>query len=232
MADFSIWGIMSLAFSLGMMHALDADHVVAVSGLGARGRDWKQAVAFSARWAIGHGGALMIIGAGVYLLGMAIPESLSAWTEKAVGLVLILIGGWVIQDLVRKQAHLHFHSHDDFPKHAHWHTHDARERKHHGEHHRHEHAPVMVGVLHGVAGSAPLLALLPLTQMDSPWLGMFYLLMFSLGVFMAMLLFGGVLGGLLNLLQRWGQRLVTAVRLLAGLTSIGFGLHLLYRVVA
>lgn len=228
--DLSIWGLLSMAFMLGMVHALDADHVVAVSGLGAG--DWKHTLKFAARWAVGHGAALLIIGLGVYLLGMAIPAGLSAWAEKAVGVVLILIGLWVIQDLLRKQAHLHFHIHDNLPKHAHWHTHNAHERKHHGECHRHEHAPVMVGVLHGVAGSAPLLALLPLTQIHSPWIGMFYLSLFSFGVFVAMLVFGGVLGGLFNALQRWGNTLVNSVRMLAGLMSIGFGVHLLYRVVA
>lgn len=227
MEEFSIWALLSMAFGLGMMHALDADHVVAVSGLSARGGGWKSSVRFCLRWAIGHGGALMLIGIAVLFLGMAIPERLSHWAESGVGVILMLIGAWVILDLLRLRAHLHFHFHDDLPRHAHWHTHSTHE-SHHGQHHGHDHAPVMVGLLHGVAGSAPLLVILPLSQMGSPWPGFFYLLTFGVGVFIAMLLFGGALGGLFHLLQRWGHRLITGLRLLLGMGSILFGMHLLH----
>jgi len=226
MGDFSIWALLSMAFALGMVHALDADHVAAVSGLSCKGGSWKNSVGFCARWALGHGGALLLIGVPVLFLGLAIPESLSAWAENLVGLVLIAIGAWVLWDLSRKQAHLHFHRHDNMPKHAHWHTHVAG-IAHHQEPHRHSHTPVMVGILHGTAGSAPLLAILPLTRMASPWIGFFYLLLFGFGVFAAMLLFGGALGGLFALLQRWGDRFIALLRLLVGLVSIGLGVHLL-----
>jgi ABC-type nickel/cobalt efflux system permease component RcnA len=232
MGDFSIWALLSMAFALGMVHALDADHVAAVSGLSCKTSSWKSSAGFCARWALGHGGALLLIGVPVLFLGMAIPDSLSAWAENLVGLVLILIGAWVLWDLSRTRAHLHFHAHDHLPEHAHWHRHDANIESHGDEQHRHNHTPVMVGVLHGVAGSAPLLAILPLTQMTSPWTGLFYLLLFGCGVFVAMLLFGGALGGLFMVLHRWGDRFVTLLRLLVGLVSIGLGLHLLQLAVA
>lgn len=231
MADFNIWALLSMAFALGMVHALDADHVAAVSGLSCTGSSWKNSLRFCTRWALGHTAALLLIGAAVLFLGMAIPQPVSAWAEKLVGLALILIGSWVLLDLWRKQAHLHFHAHDNMPKHAHWHTHDAHEQQH-ADHHQHDHTPIMVGALHGTAGSAPLLAVLPLSQMPSPWMGFFYLLLFGAGVLIAMLIFGGALGSLFVLLQHWGDRFIALLRLLVAVVSIGFGVHLLHLAVA
>ena len=223
MDEFSIWALLSMAFALGMVHALDADHVVAVSGLSCNGSSWKHSLRFCARWALGHAAALLLIGFAVLFLGMAIPQQLSSWAENLVGVVLVLIGAWVLWDLLRKQAHLHFHSHDNMPRHAHWHNHQAGEL----EHHKHDHTPVMVGVLHGTAGSAPLLAILPITQISSPWLGIFYLLLFGFGVFIAMLVFGGALGGVFAVLQRWGNQFISLLRLLVSLLSIALGIHLI-----
>jgi sulfite exporter TauE/SafE len=87
---------------------------------------------------------------------------------------------------------------------------------------------VLVGVLHGTAGSAPLLVLLPLSQMSSPWVGLAYLLLFGVGVFFAMLLFGGALGQLFDLARNWGQQFINGLRILVSLVSIGFGASLLF----
>lgn len=238
-----IIAILSLAFGLGMLHALDADHVMAVTGLSSTRPGWRTSVKFCSRWAIGHGLSLLVIGSAVLLFGMAIPEELSDIAESLVGVVLIIIGIYVVWDLLHKNAHLHFHDHDGFPKHAHWHVHDKTVRliHHHHSHdnsvhchephnqisHNHEHGAIMVGMLHGVAGSAPLLALIPLSNMGSPWIGVLYIVVFGLGVLAAMLLFGGVLGGVYKWLSRWGDSMVRFLRFTVGLSSIGFGSYLL-----
>ncbi|HKK13287.1 MAG TPA: sulfite exporter TauE/SafE family protein [Gammaproteobacteria bacterium] len=218
--------VLSLAFGLGLLHALDADHIMAVTGLASTRPGWRTSLAFCGRWAVGHGLSLVTIGAGVLLLGMAIPVRLSATAEHLVGVVLVAIGAWVLWDLVRKRAHLHFHRHDGMPGHAHWHQHHGR-AGHDERAHRHGHRAVLVGLLHGTAGSAPLLALIPLAKMGSPWVGLAYLLVFSLGVLSSMLVFGGLLGGVYGWLNRWGERGVRAVRGLVGMSSIAFGGYLL-----
>jgi nickel/cobalt exporter len=231
-----LWSVLFLAFGLGMLHALDADHIVAISGLSCQKPDKKTSLLFCARWAVGHGSALLLIGAAVMFLGMAIPQHLSELAEHLVGFVLILIGLAVLRDIYRQRAHLHFHHHDGSTPHAHWHRHPQaaqqqqselnRSDRHKADKHQHSHAPVFVGVLHGVAGSAPLLALLPLTQMKSPWLGMSYLLLFGLGVFMAMLIFGGVIGQLFGWLKSWGNRFINLLRLSVSIISIIYGVKL------
>ena len=85
----------------------------------------------------------------------------------------------------------------------------------------------MVGALHGMAGSAPLLLLLPLGQMNSPLQGISYLIFFCLGVVVAMLLFGGVLGLIFLRFAKAGARWVNGLRAVAGAGSIAYGGYLL-----
>lgn len=224
--NIELWSVLLLAFGLGMLHALDADHVMAVTGLSCQKPDKKASVLFCARWALGHGAVLMFIGTLVLFLGMAIPEGLSSYAENLVGVVLILIGAYVLSDILRQRAHLHFHRHDSLPQHAHWHSHKHGMSEHQKDSHRHKHAPVFVGVLHGTAGSAPLLALLPLSQLSSPWLGMTYLFLFGLGVFLAMLVFGGVIGQMFGWMKRWGNQAITSLRIGVSLISIAYGTKL------
>lgn len=81
----------------------------------------------------------------------------------------------------------------------------------------------MVGVLHGAAGSAPLLAIIPVAGQQSPWLGVGYLVLFSLGVLMAMALFGSLIGVAFDRLGRWGVRVQLGARLAIALSSVGIG---------
>ena len=221
MVGVDIWAFMSLALGLGLLHALDADHIIAVSALSCQAGSKNSSVGYCVRWAFGHGGALMVLGGAVLFLGMNLPEELSSYAEHFVGLVLILIGGFVLWDLYHQRVHVHFHHHDGLSDHAHWHSHQKKDT------HQHNHAPVLVGMLHGVAGSAPLFVLLPLSKLSSPWLGVGYLLLFGVGVFLSMLIFGGVLGQIFMRMKQWGNKFVIALRLAVSFLSIGFGIKLL-----
>jgi len=224
--------LLILAFGLGMLHALDADHIVAISGMSCHKPGRKSSLVYCAQWALGHGGVLLLIGASVIFLGMAIPQELSAYAENLVGFILIFIGLFVLWDIRRQQVHLHFHQHDDMQNHAHWHSHHDKENTvqkelHINDKHQHNHAPVFVGVIHGTAGSAPLLVLLPLSQMSSPWTGMVYLFLFGFGVFVSMLIFGGLIGQVFNVMKRWGNDFIRFLRIGVSLISIGYGVKLL-----
>mgnify|MGYP002713000170 CR=1 FL=1 len=217
--------ILTLAFGLGLLHALDADHIMAVSGLACTRPGLRTSLGFCARWAVGHGLTLLTIGGAVLLLGMAIPKDLSHLAEQMVGVVLIAIGLWVLWDLWRRRAHLHYHEHDHLPRHAHWHRHSSTEvADHESVSHHHRHGAVMVGVLHGTAGSAPLLALLPVGSYGNPWLGLAYLVVFGLGVLLAMLICGGLMGTAFAAVTRRGDGLLGATRGVVALGSMAFGL--------
>ena len=226
--NIELWSVLFLAFGLGMLHALDADHIIAISGLSCQKPDKKTSLLFCMRWASGHGAALLLIGAAVMFSGMAIPEDLSRYAEDTVGIILIVIGLLVLWDVYRQRAHLHFHRHDGTLDHAHWHSHNYLSKGHGASYHKednhqHNHAPVFVGVLHGVAGSAPLLALIPLSQLTTPWIGMSYLFLFGFGVFIAMVIFGGVIGQVFGWMKRWGNRFVNSLRVTVSLISIIYG---------
>jgi ABC-type nickel/cobalt efflux system permease component RcnA len=226
MGSFETVSLISLAFGLGIVHALDADHIVAVSGLASTNVNRRDRIRFCIRWALGHGASLLVIGSAVFLLGFSIPHQLSHYAESMVGIVLITIGLLIGWQLIRSNAHLHVHQHDDLPPHAHWHTHQRKSNNHGFDPHGHRHTAVLVGLLHGVAGSAPLLVLIPLAKLESPWLGMLYLLVFSTAVLLAMLIFGGVLGSVYQWLSHWGSAFVKSLKALIASGAIGYGSYL------
>ena len=231
MDSHSLIALLSLAFGLGVLHALDADHVMVISNFIGKHSILQQSMKYCARWALGHGMALLVVGFIVFVLGRSIPVEISAYAQHAIGAVLVLLGIWAFWDLRSKHTHLHFHQHDDLPHHAHWHRHSKSllqyPSHHNADSHSHRHSAVMIGILHGTAGSAPLLALIPLTQYASPWEGLAYLTLFALGVLLAMLLFGGVLSGAIRWLKRFGDKTLFGFRILVAGGSVGLGLCML-----
>lgn len=213
-------GILTLAFGLGLLHALDADHILAVSTLASgRRAEARRARRLCLRWAIGHGAILMVLGTLAWSLGARLPDSISHYAEAVVGLLLIGMGLWVLRDLRRRALRLDAHHHAGLPRHVHWRS-DPAGREGHGA--------TLVGALHGLAGSAPLLALIPLATQKSLFAGLLYLGLFSLGALLAMLLFGGLLGLVFVRLARWGERGLALLRGSIAAGSVGLGLVLLY----
>lgn len=216
--------VIALAFGLGMLHALDADHIMAVSGLIANQRSTRDTLRFCFRWAVGHGTVLAITGILAFALGWVLPASLSHYADAGVGLILIAIGSMVLINLYRRRLHIHFHRHDGLPAHAHWHSHRNHDAARHSRNsHRHGHSALLVGMLHGLSGSAPLLALIPMATLKSPMLGFVYLMIFSVGVLLSMLVFGGMLSLFLKLIARFAERMLFWVRALTGAGAIVLG---------
>jgi ABC-type nickel/cobalt efflux system permease component RcnA len=85
----------------------------------------------------------------------------------------------------------------------------------------------MIGVLHGTAGSAPLLALIPITQIASPWWGIAYLALFAIGVLLSMLLFGGLLSTAIRGAQQFSNKVITVFRITMASGSVAYGFYLL-----
>ncbi len=223
--DTQLVSILSLAFGLGLLHALDADHIAAVAGFAGMRGGRAAAVRYALKWALGHGGTLLVVGAAAYGLGLAMDPRASELAERAVGFILVLIGIGVLYRLRRERLHAHFHVHDGRRTHLHWHAHaaDRGSARHAMESpHRHAHAPALVGLVHGLAGSAPLLALLPVTRYGA-WMGVSWLLLFSVGVLLAMLVFGSVLGVLGSRLARRSERALTGLRAAIGFAAFGLG---------
>src|SRR6476659_9249843 len=182
-------GILMLGFVLGMQHALEADHIAAVSSIAARRTEISDIVKHGLTWGFGHTLTLFVFAGAAILLGHAIPEQMSRPLETAVGFMLVGLGTHVLWRLWREGVHFHAHRHDDGVLHFHAHGHANDTVPHANSPHRHEHGfrwrSLLVGLMHGMAGSAALL-LLAVSQVSNPLSGMLYVLLFGIGSMLGM----------------------------------------------
>jgi ABC-type nickel/cobalt efflux system permease component RcnA len=218
--------LVGLGFLLGLKHALDADHVVAVSTIVSRHRKLSKASLVGALWGLGHTTTLFGVGVAVLAFRLTIPERVALVFELLVGVVLIGLGLSVLWDLRRRRIHAHVHRHDG---HEHWHVHshegsEGHEHPHDGE--RLGLRPLLVGMVHGLAGSAALM-LLVLSTVDSLWVGALYILVFGIGSIVGMLAVSTVISLPIVLMARWQQ----GISAIAGLASVALGAMLLMELI-
>ena len=185
-------GLLLLGFFIGMRHALEADHVAAVTSLATRSASPRECVKQGIFWGLGHSITLLLFGSVVLLLDRVLPDRLSSALELAVGVMLVILGVDVLRRLARDRIHFHLHEHEGGTRHFHAHSHageSARRSDSHGhhEHHRHD-SPghgvpwraLVVGLVQGMAGSAALI-LLTLERAPSVGAGLLYILLFGAG---------------------------------------------------
>jgi ABC-type nickel/cobalt efflux system permease component RcnA len=172
-----------------MQHALEADHIAAVSSIAARRTHVSDIVKHGLTWGLGHTVTLFVFAGVAILLGRAIPETVAKPIEGAVGIMLIGLGAHVLWRLWRDRIHFHRHGHDDGTVHFHAHSHAGDPLPHARAAHVHGHGfrwrTLLVGLMHGMAGSAALLVLAA-TQASSPATGLFYVLLFGIGSMIGM----------------------------------------------
>jgi hypothetical protein len=181
--------ILGLGFLLGMQHALEADHIAAVSSIAARRSQVGDIVRHGLTWGLGHTLTLFIFAGVALLLGRAIPDSLARPIEAAVGIMLVGLGAHVLWRLWRDRVHFHRHGHGDGTVHFHAHSHAGEITPHTRTAHAHEHGfrwrTLLVGLMHGMAGSAALLVL-AVSQVPDPVQGLLYVLVFGIGSMLGM----------------------------------------------
>ena len=228
--NFPIWATLALGFVLGLRHALDGDHLAAVSTFVSEEKNlWKSSL-IGAYWGMGHTAALLIFGMGIATFRLAVPERLSQFLEFAVGLMLVILGINVIRKLVKGQAiHIHTHQHDG-TAHSHLHVHLA-EKEHAHRHHvlRVGGRPFVVGVVHGLAGTAALM-LLVVSAIPSILLALGYIVIFGIGSIGGMMIMSVLMSVPIALAAGRVTKVDRFMRLAAGLFSLGFGIFLAWEV--
>jgi nickel/cobalt transporter (NicO) family protein len=213
MQEHALPAILGLSFVLGLVHAFDADHIVAVSSLATRKQGWKSGVFYAIKWALGHGGILLLVAFAAFYFRVQLPAYVPHSAEKLVGVILIVAGLSLFWSLHSQRITVRIHRHGDVV-----HAHLAQPN----ETLQHDHTPVLVGVVHGLAGSAPALALIPAT-LYQPALALGYVLIFSIGVLTGMLTFGLLLSQSQRFLLKYSPNLLNGSRAVLGIAAIALG---------
>jgi hypothetical protein len=219
-ADGLLGRYLLLGLLLGLRHALEADHVAAVTALATRSASVSRTALLAAAWGTGHAVALAAAGSLLLALDVPMPAALAGALEGAVGVMLIVLGGDLLRRLRSGRVHVHVHAHGDAPPHVHPHVHGADRTSH-----LHTHAPpplsraLAVGGLHGLGGSAALVLLL-LGAEPSTLGALLAIVSFGLGSIGGMVAFSLVLAWPLRLSVRRFERVVAGV---VGSTTVALG---------
>lgn len=246
--------LMALGLFLGMRHATDPDHVIAVTTIVARQRTAAGAAAIGAAWGVGHTLTMLAVGSAIILFGWVIPPRIGLSTELCVGVMLIVLGIMNLGGVMRsardavmssgslEHVHSHAHKHGDYV-HTHAHGHDPDAHPHSPEQtplgwlDRHFGAlgtyrlarPLVVGIVHGLAGSAAVALLVLATIGNSTW-AVLYLLIFGLGTIVGMMLMTAVIVVPFRYSSRQFARVNGGLRIASGAISLAFGLFIAYRI--
>ena len=237
----SVFWLLAVGFGLGLKHAVEADHLAAVSNIVSDRKSLWSASLVGALWGLGHTISLFVAAVAVLLFHFEIGERLSRGLELGVGLMLIVLGFDTLRKLFRGgQVHMHFHRHGG-RLHAHPHVHDATQAHqtisdhqpsaqpptHHGL--AIGPRPLIVGMIHGLAGSGALM-LLVLSTISSTVVGMSYILVFGIGSIGGMILMSFLLSLPFHFTARTLGGVERTMRGLAGAFSLSFGVFMIYEI--
>lgn len=224
MSEVTILTALTLGFLLGVKHALDADHIVAVTTIVSQTRSFVRSLFVGLSWGIGHTLTLFLVGFVVLVFKLTIPSRLALSMEFLVGVILVLLGISVLKELLVTKAHSHEHQHGD-KRHIHSHSHGQTQ-----EHdHRHLRRPLLVGMVHGLAGSGALTVLV-FSTLPSVVQGLFFILFFGVGSILGMLIFSGLIGLPFKFTAGFSFRLNLWFQGVAGLISVLFGVFLMWQI--
>jgi ABC-type nickel/cobalt efflux system permease component RcnA len=243
--------LIALGFFLGMRHATDPDHVIAVSTIVTRQRTLVGGVLIGGLWGLGHTLTIIVVGGAIIVFSVVIPPALGLTMEMSVALMLVVLGLWNLTGILQQirnqvvgsaEIHAHVHRHGDYV-HSHGHGHGPQD---HG--HREDQTPqarldrlfgglglyqllrpLVVGLVHGLAGSAAV-ALLVLTTISNPRWAMAYLVLFGIGTIVGMMLITLIIAAPMAYASRRLTYVERHLRVASGLLSLGFGLFLVYQI--
>src|SRR5213595_1948796 len=236
----TLLSLISLGFFLGMRHATDPDHVLAVSTIVTRQRTLRAALLIGILWGVGHTLTIVVVGAAIILFSVVIPPRLGLTMEMAVALMLVVLGMWNLTRVLQRirealtsrgartgGLHMHPHTHGDYV-HSHSHGHEPDDHGHRDDQTPqawldrrlgrlglyHLVRPLVVGLLHGLAGSGAVALLV----------------LFGLGTIVGMMLITVAVAAPMLYTARRLSGIDRRLRIASGLLSLGFGLFLVYQI--
>ncbi|MCP9441113.1 MAG: hypothetical protein NNA20_00830 [Nitrospira sp.] len=227
MSDSSYTLSLGVGFLLGLRHALDADHLAAVSTVLAERPSFLASGAVGFWWGVGHTATLLAMGAIVFAFGIRISERFEVIAETGVGALLVVLGGNLIFTLLAEQWHVHPHTHGH-GVHIHWHSH----RRQADHHHRHWMAdsirPLCIGMAHGLAGSAALMLVI-LASAQELKTALLFIAVFGAGSIIGMMVVGLTISLPIVYSMAFSRRVFAGLQWLAGTASLCVGGWMLTR---
>jgi cytochrome c biogenesis protein CcdA len=215
----TLLAILALGFFLGMRHATDSDHVVAVTTIVSRERTPRAALWIGALWGLGHSATILLVGGAIVLFGWVIPPRVGLSMEMSVAVMLVVLGLMNLSSAlsgIKQTAHRHHGTEPDQSPLPHVHV-------------RGPLRPLAIGVVHGLAGSAAV-ALLVLATITSPSLALVYLAIFGAGTVAGMMALTLAMAVPITALSKRFANLELTLARATGVLSIAFGLLLAYQI--
>ncbi|OKL35418.1 sulfite exporter TauE/SafE family protein [Domibacillus mangrovi] len=205
--DVTLFSILSLGFILGIKHAIEPDHIIAVSTIASRSKKLSQSALAGVFWGIGHTATLFLIGITLILMKNSIPDKVSMSLEFLVGVMLVYLGVANVLAANKNQRHIH------------------RNHSQYGDKHYFIKSS-LIGLVHGLAGSAAMV-LLTMSTVNSVWQGAEYILIFGAGTVAGMLLFTTVIG-IPFVFSSSKKEMNSLFTIISGIISVLFGLYYMY----
>ncbi|WP_082837040.1 hypothetical protein [Labrenzia sp. OB1] len=218
--------VLPLGFMIGMAHALEADHLAAVTALHSQASRRTAMVRRGAIWGVGHTLSIFGVCLAVFLIGLSISTRMEAALEFTVSVMIIALALHVLWRLKRDRIHVHAHSHDG-TRHIHVHSHARDQGPHRLSSHDHDHRSgfgrvLAVGMVHGLAGSAGFLVLAAATA-DTLGHVLVYLAVFGIGSMLGMAVLSAIISLPLGLAARKGGRVPLAVNAVIACAALYVG---------
>ncbi|MEO8650315.1 MAG: urease accessory protein UreH [Acidobacteriota bacterium] len=217
--------ILTIGFVLGLQHAVEADHLAAVSTIVSEKKNLFAASIVGGMWGLGHTISLFVVGLVVIFLKLQISTEVAGKLEAIVGGMLVLLGLNAMRKLFSAEKfHVHIHEHGE-REHVHLHTHESENVG--GSHHRFSPRSIAIGMVHGLAGSGALMFLI-LPVIQSSIVALLYILIFGIGSIGGMMVMSILIGLPFHFTATRFDFLNKGFRLVAGIFSLGLGLLIIY----
>jgi cytochrome c biogenesis protein CcdA len=220
--DLSIIFILLTGLGLGLGHSLDPDHIVAVSTLLCNNKSLRKSITSATVWGVGHSAVLFVVGLLVLTLSFVIPERVINLFDCAAGVLLIVLGAFVLRPLIAERIRLsqaagitHTHSHS----HSHSHADHDREPAH-------LHKSALTGALQGLGGSAALM-LVTVSTVNSLEIGVVFIFLFGVGVILGMVGIACLVGSVIAYTASNLEKVHKIIKALTGSASIVFGVAII-----
>jgi hypothetical protein len=217
-----------LGFVIGLKHALEVDHVAAVASLASKTTSVREGLTLGASWGLGHTITLFIFSSIVLILDTVVSVQLALALEFFVGCMLVFMGGAIIKNIVKKRIHLHMHNHSDGTTHLHFHFH-VQDNVEHQHIHTQQFSirALLVGMMHGMAGSAALIVL-TLDSVSSIETRLVYIFLFGVGSVVGMALLSILMIIPLRHSEYAANRTYQSLQVFIGLVTLFLGMIIMY----